>query len=313
MDFKQLQYFARIAELGNMTRAAETLHVAQPALSQQIANLEGELDARLFDRGVYGVRTTPAGETLYRYAKSLLKQLEDARQAISSEVDQPSGHVVIGIPGSAGKLVVTPLVKELTSRSAIVTEIIERPSAELVDLVIGSKLDVALGVDVPRRRGLAIRPVLREELFAIAPPSEARTDARTKKSITAKELAAQPLFLPGFPNTIRQRVEAAFLEEHLEYRILSQVSSLDMVVRLVSSGLGWGVLPWSAVADEVQRGRIRALRVSDRSLSRELSVCISDSVPLSRAAEVVRDCMLDIIQALIRSKRWEHARLVSHD
>jgi len=159
MDFKQLQYFARIAELGNMTRAAETLHVAQPALSQQIANLENELDARLFDRGVYGVRTTPAGETLYRYAKSLLKQLEDARQAISNEVDQASGHVVIGIPGSAGKLVITPLVEALTSRSAIMTEIIERPSAELVDLVIGGKLDVALGVDVPRRRGLVVRPV----------------------------------------------------------------------------------------------------------------------------------------------------------
>ncbi|MDN7967730.1 LysR substrate-binding domain-containing protein [Burkholderia multivorans] len=311
MDFKQLQYFARIAELGNMTRAAETLHVAQPALSQQIANLENELDARLFDRGVYGVRTTPAGETLYRYAKSLLKQLEDARQAISNEVDQPSGQVVIGIPGSAGKLVITPLVEALTSRSAIMTEIIERPSAELVDLVIGGKLDVALGVDVPRRRGLVVRPVLREDLFAIAPPSEVRTEAK-RKSVTAKELATQPLFLPSFPNTIRQRVEAAFLEEHLEYRILSQVSSLDMVVRLVASGLGWSVLPWSAVADEVQRGRIRALRVSDRSLSRELSVCISDSVPLSRAAEVVHDCMFHIIDDLIRSKRWHHARLVPH-
>lgn len=306
MDFKQLRYFVRIAELGNMTRAAEALHIAQPALSQQIANLEGELDTRLFDRGVYGVRATPAGETLYRYAKSLLKQVEDARAAISSEIDQPSGHVTIGIPGSAGKLVITPLMKELTSRSAIMTEFVERPSAELVDLVIGSKLDLALGVDVPRRRGLAIRTVLREELFAIAPPR----DARTRKSITAKELAAQPLFLPGFPNTIRQRVEAAFLEEHLEYRILSQVSSLDLVIRLVSSGLGWGVLPWSAVADEVQRGGIRALRVSDRSLSRELSVCVSDAVPLSRAAEVVRDAMLDIVQASVRSKRWPYAKLV---
>ena len=66
MDFKQLKYFARIAELGNMTRASEALRIAQPALSQQIANLEGELDTRLFDRTAHGVRLTRAGEVLYR-------------------------------------------------------------------------------------------------------------------------------------------------------------------------------------------------------------------------------------------------------
>ncbi len=68
MEFKQLRYFAKIAELGNMTRASEALCIAQPALSQQIANLEAELNTRLSDRGVDGARLTSAGEGRYRDA-----------------------------------------------------------------------------------------------------------------------------------------------------------------------------------------------------------------------------------------------------
>ncbi len=94
MDFKQLKYFVRIAELGNMTRASEALCIAQPALSQQIANLEAELGTRLFDRSVQGVRPTQSGDVLYRHAKSLLKQFEDVRVAVSEESGHPSGRGV---------------------------------------------------------------------------------------------------------------------------------------------------------------------------------------------------------------------------
>ena len=113
MDLKQLRYFARIADVGNMTRAAEALHVAQPALTQQVANLEAELGVRVFDRGRHGVRLTSAGEVLYGYAISMLKQAEDAREAVRDETQHPSGRVVIGIPGSTGKLVVVPLLRRL--------------------------------------------------------------------------------------------------------------------------------------------------------------------------------------------------------
>ena len=116
MDLKQLRYFARIADVGNMTRAAESLHIAQPALTQQVANLEAELGVRVFDRGRHGVRLTSAGEVLYGYATSLLKQAEDAREAVRDETQHPSGRVVVGIPGSTGKLVAVPLLRRLASR-----------------------------------------------------------------------------------------------------------------------------------------------------------------------------------------------------
>jgi LysR family nitrogen assimilation transcriptional regulator len=306
MDFKQLKYFARIAELGNMTRASEALRIAQPALSQQIANLEAELDARLFDRSAQGVKLTPAGEVLYRHAKSLLKQFDDVRVAVSQEGEHPSGRVVIGIPGSTSKILAVPLLKTLANYERILLEIVERPSAELVDLVATGKIDIAIAVDAQHRRGTSIRPMLHEELYVVFPAAE----HPGKTTVRLKELATRPLILPCAPSTIRQRIDAAFLAEHLTYRLVSEVSATDMLVRLVTAGLGWTVLPWAAVADHIAQAEIGIASISGRPLQRELSLCVSDALPLSRAAEVVRDQVVAILEQLLDAGEWSGTTLL---
>lgn len=303
MDFKQLKYFARIAELGNMTRASEALRIAQPALSQQIANLEAEFDTRLFDRSSQGVRLTSAGEMLYRHAKSLLKQFEDARLAVSQEGDHPGGHVTIGIPGSTGKILVVPLLRHLAQYERILLEIVERPSAELVDLVATGKIDIAVAVDSQQRRGTQISPMLSEELYVVFPAGARASD----KPIKLKELAARPLILPSAPSTIRQRIDAAFLTAHLGFRLVSEVSATDMLVRLVVAGLGWTVLPWAAVAEYVERGDVEIAPISGRKEYRELALCVSDTLPLSRAAEVVRDTVVQVLGQLLGDGTWSGA------
>jgi len=75
MDLKQLKYFISIADFGSMTRASESLNIAQPALTQQVAKLEADLRTRVFDRSTSGVKLTPAGAVLYRYAKSIISRL----------------------------------------------------------------------------------------------------------------------------------------------------------------------------------------------------------------------------------------------
>jgi len=95
MDLKQLKYFISIADFGSMTRASESLNIAQPALTQQVAKLEADLRTRVFDRGTSGVKLTPAGAVLYRYAKSIIKQVDDARLAVSDEDKYPTGRVTI--------------------------------------------------------------------------------------------------------------------------------------------------------------------------------------------------------------------------
>lgn len=91
MNFRRLKYFVRIVDIGSLTQAAEVLHIAQPALSQQIATLEGELDQQLFIRTKRGVTPTETGKILYTHARTILRQCELARLAVNNAGQTLSG------------------------------------------------------------------------------------------------------------------------------------------------------------------------------------------------------------------------------
>lgn len=301
MNFRQLRYFVRIAELGNMTRASAALHIAQPALSAQMASLEAQLGTRLFDRSAHGVRLTASGHSLMRRAVPLLRQLQEARDTAASADDQPAGKVSLGIPGSTAKMLAVPLVRRVAAHGAILLEMVERPSAELVGLVAAGQLDMAIAVDAAAHRGAIIAPLLREELFVVLPPGA----AGARRRISMAQLSAQPMLLPGAPSTIRLRVDAALLNAQLPCRLVAEVGNTDMLLRLVRAGLGWTVLPWSAVAQEVHAQQLLALPLAGQVLRRELSLCVSDAVPLSPAGQWLRDAVLALVQELGASGQWK--------
>src|SRR5208282_2368281 len=98
MDLRQLRYFVGIVQAGSLSRAADRLHVAQSAVSHQLARLESELDRQLLTRGPKGVILTDAGAVLYRHAEAILRRVESAKQAAVGTLNVPSGRVSIGVP-----------------------------------------------------------------------------------------------------------------------------------------------------------------------------------------------------------------------
>lgn len=96
MNFRRLKYFVKIVDIGSLTRAAEVLHIAQPALSQQVATLEGELNQQLLIRTKRGVTPTDAGKILYTHARAILRQCEQAQLAVHNVGQALSGQVSIG-------------------------------------------------------------------------------------------------------------------------------------------------------------------------------------------------------------------------
>src|SRR3546814_6904629 len=132
MNLKQLQYFARVFEMQNMTRAAESLHVAQPALSQQIALLEDDLGVRLLTRGARGVQPTPEGTLLYRHAQTILRQVDTTRSLLAKNDTQIAGTVSIGLASSTARMIALPLMKQVKREvPGIVLEIVDRKSTRL--------------------------------------------------------------------------------------------------------------------------------------------------------------------------------------
>ena len=84
MNLRRLKYFVKIVDIGSLTQAAEVLHIAQPALSQQVATLEGEMDQQLLIRTKRGVTPTEAGKILYTHARTILRQCEQAQLAVNN-------------------------------------------------------------------------------------------------------------------------------------------------------------------------------------------------------------------------------------
>lgn len=96
MNLRRLRYFVKIVDLGSLTQAAEALHIAQPALSQQLSTLEGEFNERLLIRTKRGVTPTPAGMVLYRHAQTILRQLDQAHSDVGNAGQGLSGSVSVG-------------------------------------------------------------------------------------------------------------------------------------------------------------------------------------------------------------------------
>src|SRR5580698_6465109 len=100
MQYRHLYYFVKIVEAGSFSQAARTIHVAQPALSQQISELEASLGVTLLQRSARGVRPTVAGETFYDEASVILRKLENLPGLVRSSVGEVEGLVGLGMPAS---------------------------------------------------------------------------------------------------------------------------------------------------------------------------------------------------------------------
>ncbi len=307
MDFKQLKYFLATADYGNMTRAAQSVYVAQSSFSQQIANLENELGVRLFDRGKNGMQLTSAGAALYSYAKSILKQVEDAKQAVAHEVQQPHGRVAIGLPGSSAKILAAPLLRKMAMYPGIKPLLLERVSADLVSLIDSGVIDIALAVDLFPQPGTKQIPLLEEDLYVI---TDVNGPWRERTSLEVSELASAPLILPTAPSTIGQRIDALFLDAGLSYTLVSEASGTDMTIHLVECGLGWSVLPWSAVGDLVQRGEIHAIALTGQTSKRCLTLAYSENIPLSIAAAKALELLQLTIEELVQAGQWHGVRRI---
>ncbi|CAB3672444.1 LysR substrate-binding domain-containing protein [Achromobacter pestifer] len=301
MNLRQLKYFVRVVDMQNMTRAAESLHVAQPALSQQMSLLEGDLGVALLVRGAKGVQPTAEGLLLYRHAQTILRQVDSTRSLLSKTDDPVTGTVSIGLASSTARILALPLMRRAKQElPSVVLEIVDVPSADLTKLVLQGRIDFSLSPDQQPMQGLLRTPLLRESLFLLAHSSIALPSG----TLSITDFAALPLVLPSLPNTLRARLDHAFLMAGLTYNLFAEASTSAILIPAVRSAMAATILPCSAAQPEIAEGSIIAHTVDD-SLSRELVLCTSASLPPTPAVEQVIALCKDEIKRLINDQAWQ--------
>jgi LysR family nitrogen assimilation transcriptional regulator len=245
MELRQLETFVRIVETGSFSRAAVALDLAQPGLSRQIAALEAELGQRLLTRTGRGAAPTEAGQLLATHARTLLDGAQRARDELRELHTDPSGRVIVGIPPRVALGLSAPLVQQFRERfpRAVIT-VLEGLSLSLRESLIAGRLDMALLFDPPHSPQLRFERLLRERLLLVAPPG-----TPLPATVRLAALARYPMVLPSAPNAIRSLVDALLRSRGIELRVIAEVGAVQTVQSLVAQGVGWTILPESALLE----------------------------------------------------------------
>ena len=304
MDTRKLAYFVKIVDSGSITKAAAALHVAQPALSQQVSALETELKQRLLIRSKQGVEPTAAGHTLYRHSQTILRLVEQARIDVAASGAAPSGRVSIAIaPYSMASSLTPKIISEVGRRYPdIVLHLTEIYGGVLSDAIKNGRLDMALIYEPGPIRGVQFTTLIVEDLHLIVNarrelPVEAGAD-----TITLEQAATLGLFLPEQNHTLRQVVQSGIEGKGMKVKLVGEVESVPSLTRLLRSDLGATILPKSAADALFHEEDFRVLRILDPALQCKIALCTPDHEPLSEAGSAVLLVLKEMLQEMLRSK-----------
>nr|WP_284701702.1 LysR substrate-binding domain-containing protein [Rhodoplanes tepidamans] len=311
MDIRQLKAFVAIVDLGSLTRAAAHLHVAQPALSQRMTRLEAELKTALLLRSPQGVRPTEAGKALYRHARTVLRQLEEAAAEVRGGAGAGvTGTVAVGLPTTVAAMLAAPLLRLVRARHpGLRLQIFESMSGYLAELLANGRLDLVMLYRDVETPNVAVEPLLQEDLFVMGPlPAAAGDDAAATCPVAA--LAGVPLVLPSGSQGLRLLVERAFAQAGVEApTVVADIDSLPLLLGAALDGLACTVLPFSALAALPPGATLAHRRLVAPEVARPVSLCRLASAARTPAVEAVHDLLLALARARVDAGAWRGVRL----
>jgi LysR family transcriptional regulator, nitrogen assimilation regulatory protein len=310
MELRQLRYFVAIVDHGSLSRAALVLHVAQPALTQQLRQLEEELDAQLLHRSAHGVVSTDAGKVFYEHAQAILKQVADARAAVVQSLDRPSGSVTLGLPHSISGALALPLLTAVRERYPEITlQLTEEISGSLTEQLKSGRLNLAVLFDDAPTVQFTATPLVEEDLVFICKAGSSFSPARAGLSLG--QALASTLILPARQHGVRPLVEQVAQGAGLVLRNVLEINSIAILRSAILADLGATLLPRAPFQDDLARGAMSAWPVQDPAVTRRVILCSSRNIPLTNAAAAIGRLVREVTEDLCTRGAWPGARLAS--
>lgn len=293
VNLRRLKYFVKIVDIGSLTQAAEVLFIAQPALSQQLATLEGEVRQQLLVRTKRGVTPTEAGKVLYRHAQIILRQCEQARVDMEAAGEGLSGQVSVGLaPGTAASALSLPLLRTVRARHpGILLYLNENYGTTLSELIMNGRMDLAVLYGDKAIHGLTFLPLLKEPLYLVGPAAM----PAPAQPVKLADLRDIELFLPRPYNVVRKLVDAAFVRAGMVPRVVAEIESAFTLTAAIADGLGATILPASMAREVVASCGAWQFPIVDPVIEAPLALCQSDHLPLSEPAQAVKDILLELV------------------
>ncbi|PQQ29387.1 transcriptional regulator CynR [Photorhabdus hindustanensis] len=231
MLLRHINYFLAVAEHHSFTRAATALHVSQPALSQQIKQLEETLGAQLFDRTGRATQLTDAGEVYFRYARRALQDLEEGKRAIHDVGDLSRGSLRVAVTPTFTTYLIGPLVKSFHNLYPNITLTVREMSQERIEeLLVDDELDVGIAFDEIHSPDIDAQRLLVETLALVVGKEHPLAKCRT---MSLKALNNESLVLLTSEFATRKQIDRYCRQNDICPRVLMEANSLSAVIEII--------------------------------------------------------------------------------
>ena len=243
MELKQLRIFLAVAEELHFGRAAERLHMAQPALSAHVRGLEDRLGVKLFERTTRSVSLTRAGEVFLPEAKATISQAKAAEEAARAIGGGGGDLLKIGGVDSATAGILPQVVRTFRrGHNIIELKVFELLSAPALHGLANRTLDIAFVRIAPKEDFLAHRFVFSEPIVAALPADH---PAASHSKISLETVASEPLVIPARSHRpiLFDVIQDHFAKSDLSPRILQEANERHMIIAMVAAGLGVSLVP----------------------------------------------------------------------
>ncbi len=289
----QLKYFLCVAEEGSISKAASLLGVAQPAISQNIANLEHHFQSKLFTRSSKGVTPTHQGKILMDYARTILRQVDRATSEIRNLNEGASGEVIVALPSASAAMLAGRLIKKIAENYPDITlSVTESMSGRTSELITKGHADLALVPNGHLLQEVEAETVLIESLHFGGLETGHLSGTG---EVDFAEVCSYPLILPVKPNFVRGTLEHSAFDHGYELNIIAEQSSGRLLQSLLADGIGYSVLTWPSFYANFKKGGFFVKKVVNPEFPRPLTIAWQKQGLLSERVRAVRDALREVV------------------
>ncbi len=261
MLLRHIRYMVAVADHANFTRAAEALHVSQPALSQQIKQLELSMGVPLFDRSGRGVVPTDAGRVYLEHARRSLRELDAGRRAVMDVSDLSRGQLRLGVTPTFSEYLVAPLIDSFSARHpGVAISLTEMSLEQIVDALARDALDVAIGFTGEHGLEIDAQPLFEEKLCLVT--ADPGLDGEKVLSLTDLKALRFALLAPAFATRIS--VDAWCRKQRFAPSIALEANSIAILLKVIKQGRMVTILPDAIVREQNDLHELRTSPVLPR-------------------------------------------------
>lgn len=289
MDLESLRSFYHVARERSFSRAAQILHVSQPAMSVRIRQLEEELGQRLFDRERQGVALTEAGAVLLSSAEKIFSDVQEAMDRLGELKESGLGRVRLGCSDTVSLYLLPPVLKRFRARFPAADIIIRNAwTSAILDLIVRGELDFGIVTKPPAiDRRLEARPLFTEPYLLACP----REDPLLRRAaVPLKALDGRDMVALERGTVTRDAVDRALRAAGAQPRIVLETGNIEVLKRYVGIGFGCALIPAGAVAD-ADRRRLATRPLEGADLERTVVAVVPRDRYVPRPAEVLLEML----------------------